>query len=162
MRSRRQGGMTLIELLVVVAIIGVLSAIAIWNYFIAIQRAKQKRTMADMRAIAMSWEVYAQENQSYVPASATVFDFPTTPLTGDQLRKALVPKYLRSFPSEDGWGNEYDFAIESSEGGSVTNYAIRSRGADATVDDSYDQAQTSSFNNDIIFSSGVFVVSPKK
>ena len=70
MRIRRdKRGFTLIELLIVVAIIGIIVAIAIPNLLNAIQRAKQKRTMADMRAIGTAAEAYAVDNNRY-PASA--------------------------------------------------------------------------------------------
>ena len=49
MTKRNNKGFTLIELLIVVAIIGIIVAIAIPNLLNAIQRAKQKRTMGDMR-----------------------------------------------------------------------------------------------------------------
>ena len=63
MRREGRRGFTLIELLVVVAIVGVLAGIAIFNYLIALQRAKQRRTMADMRTIAQAWEAKGAETE---------------------------------------------------------------------------------------------------
>src|SRR5881227_2227736 len=54
----RQKGFTLIELLIVVAIIGIIAALLIPNFLDALQKAKQKRTVADARNIGtaeMSW-----------------------------------------------------------------------------------------------------------
>ena len=54
--SRRgQKGFTLIELLIVVAIIGIIAAILIPNLLDALQKAKQKRTVGDIRAIGTAW-----------------------------------------------------------------------------------------------------------
>ena len=49
-RRRGQKGFTLIELLIVVAIIGIIAAILIPNLLDALQKAKQKRTVGDIRA----------------------------------------------------------------------------------------------------------------
>src|SRR3989442_2085943 len=68
--SRTQRGFTLIELVIVVAIIGILAAIAIPNLLTAMQRARQKRSMADMRTIATAWESRATETNNYTAAAA--------------------------------------------------------------------------------------------
>jgi len=156
-RKRRvERGMTLLELLIVVGILGVLSAIAIWNYFLAIDRAKVKRTMADMRQIALAWETYATENGNYVPAGAT-FSFPANVITFSTMQAALVPRYTKLLPDHDAWDHPYDFGLESGENG---YYAIRSRGKDGEVDASYDQTRTTDFKCDIVYSNGSFVVYP--
>ncbi|MBZ5641051.1 MAG: prepilin-type N-terminal cleavage/methylation domain-containing protein, partial [Acidobacteriia bacterium] len=63
--KRNNRGFTLIELLIVVAIIGIIAAIAIPNLLNAIDRGKQKRTMADIRSIGTAVESYAIDNNYY-------------------------------------------------------------------------------------------------
>ena len=62
---RKQSGFTLIELLIVVAIIGIIAAIAIPNLLNAIDRGKQKRTMADIRSVGTAVESYAVDVNFY-------------------------------------------------------------------------------------------------
>src|SRR5687767_14474421 len=98
MRKSGQNGLTMLELLVVMAIIAIVSAIATTNYFLALTRAKQKRTVADIRSIALAWEARAVDVQSYLPAG---FTFPTVPVTYPSLRAALVPTYSKNLPELD-------------------------------------------------------------
>jgi general secretion pathway protein G len=65
-------GFTLIELLIVVAIIGILSAIAIPNFLQAQTRAKVSRVKAEMSTIATALESYAVDYNKYPPQDGGV------------------------------------------------------------------------------------------
>lgn len=155
MERRRQSGFTLLELLVVVGIIGIIAAIAVVSYFIAIDRARQKRTVNDMRTIATAWEARATDTHSYAAAGYT---FPATPVTAANLQVALSPTYLRELPRYDGWTRPYEFAVSANG----KEYAIRSRGRDGALDGGtdYTPGETSSPDCDIIYANGSFVTYP--
>lgn len=152
MRRRRQAGFTLIELLVVVAIIAVVAAIAIMNYLGSVERARQKRTMADIRSIAQAWESSNSEKGSYGVAG---FSFPTA-VTHEDLTTALAPTYMRTIPKSDGWGRPLQFGAV----GKV--YGIRSSGRDGKYEtDTYDQGAGQNPDCDIVYSNGNFVRYPE-
>jgi len=162
-RRRRNGrsGFSLIEILVVVLILGILTAIAIVNYRNALHLAKQKRTMSDMRTIATAWESRAGDTRSY-NAAGQAYAFPSGAMTYADLSTILAPTYLRPVPKLDGWGNAIDFATDEPVGGALAqSYAIRSRGRDGQIDPAYEKTVTDSFDCDIVFSGGAFVVRPE-
>lgn len=144
----------LVVILGVVAVIGILAAIAIPNLLTAMQRSKQKRSMADIRTIATAVEAYATDNKRYPEANA------------NELSGTLVPTYLRVVPSVDGWGHRLRYESWSSNNTAINSYAIGSGGKDGQFEHDtlreYDPpGGTTNFNNDIIFSNGVFVQYPE-
>ena len=158
----RRNGFSVIELLIAVLIIGIIAAIAMGNYFNAVHRAKQKRTMADMRSIAVAWEARAVDVRQYNAAGAVTL--PDNTVTAADLTQMLTPTYVRDFPRADGWGFPLEFRIDSPVGNPTpaAGYAIRSPGRDGKYEgSSYGGSATTNYDCDIVYTSGQFVSWPE-
>jgi general secretion pathway protein G len=141
----RDKGYTLIELLIVVAVLGIVSAIAVPNLINAMNRARQKRTMADMRGIAEAVEMYHTDVMTF-----PVHDGVEADLLEDDLRI-----YVKQFNGSDGWNKPF-YYISDGE-----HYTLRSSGSDGLVDATSSFGPTSRFATDIVFADGVFVQWPE-
>lgn len=147
MRMRKDSGFTLIELLIVVAIIGIIAAIAIPNLLNAIDRSKQKRTMADMRSIGTACEEYSIDNNFY-PVQTTQGAITST------ISNVITPTYIKVVPTVDGW----NWNIQYGSAAAGAGYTVRSLGKDGSKNGN--SGQTTDFNCDIVFQVGQFIAYP--
>ena len=148
--KKTQGGFTLIELLIVVAIIGIIAAIAIPNLLNAIDRGKQKRTMADIRSIGTAVEAYAVDVNFY-PRNITFGPVPTTVAT------FIEPTFIRQAPDTDGWGGTVSYGSDTLG----SEYTVRSFAKDRTQSTTNNTGKTTDFDCDIIYMVGGFVAWPE-
>lgn len=137
--------------LMLIAVLGILAAIAIPNFITAKQRAKQHRTMADIRSIAVAVEAYASDNNEF-PKSL----------------EQVAPKYLKVVPRVDGWGHPFEYECVADGTSECTRYVIGSRAQDGQFEngklrDAVPQTPraTTNFDCDILYSNGAFVEYPE-
>ena len=146
---RKERGFTLIELLIVVAIIGIIAAIAIPNLLNAINRGRQKRTMADMRSIATAVETYSVDFNFY-PKAINAAALAT------ELDTYLTPTYMRDVPI-DGWRTAFAFYSDAAG----VEYTIWSSAKGAVFTAPTHGRNTTDFDSDIVYYSGQFAQWPE-
>ena len=165
----RQKGFTLIELLIVVAIIGIIAALLIPNFLDALQKAKQKRTVADMRNTGTAMFSWLTDQVGAAAAGASNSNVnlgsygSTVPIA--TMASVLVPQYLQDVPALDGWKNPYDYYLNTANPLAQHVMAIRSLGRDgapAGTDYTVTSFDPTDYDQDIVWADGFFVRWPQK
>jgi general secretion pathway protein G len=169
----RRAGFTLVELLIVVAILGVISGILIPNLLDALQRAKQKRTLADINGTGAAWMSWLTNEISAAAAgSAATYDFSgslTQQLTPAELAAMLRPakgvSYANYVPQLDAWGAPYDYRW-SADLSQDQMIGIRSFGQDEKEGPTANPYPAgdflfSNYAEDIVWADGYFVRFPR-
>lgn len=173
-RRRGQRGFTLIELLIVVAIIGIIAAILIPNLIDALQKAKQKRTVGDMRQVGTAWFSWLTDQVSAAAAGSggtnkwdpSNYSTINTSALQTRLHPSSSFFYLQTVPVKDGWGFNYWYG-EGSNVLASTVMAIASSGRDDSLSGGAPSGQVtggpfiaSNYDQDIIWADGFFVTYP--
>lgn len=140
MRRQTEQGFSLIELLIVVGIIGIIAAIAVPVLMNAIDRSKQRRTMADMHSLVIANGTYKVDLQEYAPTLANL-------VGGEYLQVAVV---------DDGWGNAFTYATDGD------TYNLTSLGRDGSTGPTPPTPWVNQpFEPDIIIVDGMFTQAPE-
>ncbi len=172
LRRNRQRGFTLIELLIVVAIIGIIAAILIPNLLDALQKAKQKRTVADVRNTGTAWMSWLTDQVGAASAGAgkQYVGGALVEESYEQLFGYLHPAdtffYMQEVPQKDGW--RYDIAYGKNPNILQSNVLILcSGGRDGTLTATCHGTThnvkpfvATSYDTDIIWADGYFVSWP--
>lgn len=141
--KKNQRGFTLIELLVTLVILGILAALAIVALVAALDRAKQRATMADMRTVSKAIEAY-QVDVGRIPQG----DLTT-------IAPLLVPYQINVVPQRDHWSNPMIYTA------SAISYSLESYGKDGVDGANISTGTRADYNLDILLSDGVFVAAPE-
>lgn len=165
----RQKGFTLIELLIVIAIIGIIAALLIPNFLDALQKAKQKRTVADVRNTGTAMFSWLTDQVGAAAAGASASDVALssygTAVGASALNSVLVPQYMQDVPSADGWKTPYEFFLKTASPLDAQVMAIRSAGRNKTFSGasySVTSFDPTDYDQDIVWADGFFVRWPQK
>lgn len=140
MSQHRDRGFSLIELLIVILVIGIIAAIAIPMFMDAQERAKQRRTMGDMRSNVAANATYFVDNQGYAP----------------NLAQLEADGYIQVAVTEDAWGTALVYNVNGK------TYDLTSYGKDGVAGPPPpDPWVNSPFESDIIVQDGMFTQFPR-
>lgn len=171
----RQKGFTLIELLIVVAIIGIIAALLIPNFLDSLQKAKQKRTVADMRNVGTALMAWLTDEAQAAAAGrqATTekkYKIPDDTATRDEVAGFLETRYIQKVPAKDAWKNDFDFALATNVLSADSVMAIASPGnkgqyaaaPTAEAEFTVQAFDPTDYEADIIWGDGFFIRWPQK
>jgi type II secretion system protein G len=164
----RQKGFTLIELLIVVAIIGIIAALLIPNFLDSLQKAKQKRTVADVRntgTALMAWLTDIAQASAAGRQASKNYTLPTK-VDYDDITTFLETRYIQKVPERDAWKNDYSWYLAATPLSADTVMAIGSGGnkGDYTLSGSVTVTafDPTDYEQDILWGDGFFIRWPQK
>jgi len=144
-------------LVLLTGVLGILAAIVIPNFIDASEKAKQKRTVSDLRSAGtawLSWMVDHEDEAARLTSGA---------LAADRLEALLVPEYISALAATDGWGHALEFRILDSGAPGFPSLEIQSPGRDGvfeTPPDIEEEFPAYDYDRDIVWRDGLFLLYP--
>ena len=135
-------GFTLIELMIVLLVVAILVAIVVPAMNTAMEKSRQRRSMADMRTIGNQLQIYQNDFTSYPAGSLTI----------DQVADQLLPISNVPLPTQDAWHHDLGYASDG-----TTSYTVESYGRRGVPGANITPATSNDFDLDIVLSNGQFV-----
>ena len=148
--------------MIVVAIVGLIAALLIPNLIGALQKAKQKRTMADMKHTGTAWFSWLTDQVGAAAAGQINVQLDWSEFTDrpfEELRDEIVPRYAPELPATDAWGQRYEYGATTTME-SAMPIGIRSRAADGQYDSETYTAGSfvaTDYVQDIVWAGGFFI-----
>lgn len=138
---------------------GIVAAIALPNFLAAREKAKQKRAMSEIEALALACGAYESDHGTY-PSTGHDTDSYYSLVDVEALRSLLEPGYIPRLPALDPWGAPYGYGV-SADG---REYILLCGGSDrkaALTAIPTDEAATHCFEDDMVFENGRFLRYPE-
>lgn len=148
-----------VVLLCAVCLIGIIAAIAIPNFHNAVQRAKQKRAMGEVRTMATAVQSYMTDHNQAAPDTGHNKTSYYTTAEASALAKLLQPDYIKQVPSKDPWGHPYIYGVSPDD----KEFIIICTGSDGVREIKQIPQQyttTHCFQSDIVWQNDAFVQVP--
>lgn len=98
-----------------------------------------RTTIQDIRSVGTAMFVWYKDEMAPKasgkgkkdPAELKSADISAVPvISREELAKILVPKYIQSIPEKDGWGNPYEFHLNTTDPDATHVMGLRSAGKD--------------------------------
>jgi type II secretion system protein G len=160
---RSKKGFTLIELLIVVAIIGIIAALLIPNFLDALNKARQKRTMADARNVGTAMFQWVTDQVGAAAAGVAITDYSGAD-TVAEVEAVLVSTYIQDVPVNDGWKGTYVYRLNTDNPGASRVMFVGSGGRDKSLAGPWTKQafDPTDYDRDIVWADGDFLSWPQK